>query len=599
MLNRRAFLEAIGAGAAAAFAARCAASAGLPARRRPNIVLFMVDDMGWQDTSVPFLYKDGKPVRTRLNRRYRTPAMEALAAEGSVFTNAYGCPICSPSRCSLLSGMNAARHRVTCWTLGVDQKSRLESSGEGLRSPRWAANGLQPPATEPSGACQPPWRTGADGRFFQPPFDSAAGRIPYSMAAPYTNARSFVQVLREHGYHTIHCGKAHWGAGSTNYGKPFDSAPSSPGADPRAFGFDVNIAGCEVGGPYSYRGDAHYGNRGGYRQFATPGLDENNYYGRNVFLTDALTDMAVRELERHAGANPSSPFFLYMSHYAVHAPLSNDRAWDASRSANPDPSADAGNPDPRDGLAWNAMERNYANLVKGIDDSLASIMAALKRLGIERDTLVMFMSDNGGLSVSGRLARANEPLRAGKGSCYEGGMRVPCIVRWPGEVPRAAVAEPVIIEDFFPTILAAAGISDFGRLAQTPEGVFADGPLAQVVDGENFLPVAKGERRTVRASGGERPLLWHYPHCWGEGFPGAEYHFYTALRLGRWKLVYQHGDRSFELYDLETDIGEERNVATAHPDTVARMRREMSRLLRERRAQMPVVAETGERVPLP
>jgi len=600
MTSRREFIKTFGAGAVWLVAERCLSGAGAAFGKRPNIVLFMVDDMGWQDMSLPFLYKNGIPVETRLNRRYRTPNMEAMSREGALFTSAYACPICSPSRCSLLSGMNAARHRVTCWTLGVDQKSRLESASEGLRAPRWAVNGLQPEGTNPTGSCQPPWRTGADGKFLQPEFGSPDGNVPFKMDAPYTNAKSFVNVLHDAGYFTIHCGKAHWGSGDTDYGKPDDMKPATPGADPRAFGFDVNIAGCESGGPLNYRGDSHYGNLGGYARFATPGLDENGYYERNVFLTDALTDEALRTVESHVRECPDQPFYLYLSHYALHSPLSNACAWDASRSDSPDMTADSRNPYPDDGLAWNEIERNYATLVKGMDDSLGAVMAKLRELGIERDTLVVFMADNGGLSIIDRPWQSNEPLRAGKGSCYEGGIREPCIVRWPGRIPEGRVVdEPVIIEDFFPTLLEAAGIADAGRLAETPEGVFEDGPLKQVVDGESFLAVATGERETVRASGEERALLWHYPHCWCEGIPESEYNFYTALRLGKWKLVYQHSDRSFELYDLDADIGERNDLSSAHPDIVARLRKVMGRLLRERRAQMPILESTGLPLPYP
>jgi arylsulfatase A-like enzyme len=599
-MTRRTFLKSAGAMAAWLAAQKCFAFSSAASGRRPNIVLFMVDDMGWQDTSLPFLYREGRPVRTRLNNRYRTPNMEALAKGGAVFTSAYASPVCSPSRCSLMSGMNAARHRVTCWTLGVDQPDRLESSGEGLCSPRWAVNGLQPSGTLPRGSCQPPWRTDDEGKFRQPRLRTTEGAIPYKMNAPYTNARTFVEALHDAGYFTIHCGKAHWGAGNTDYGKADDMAPSTPGADPRAFGFDVNIAGCESGGPRNYRGDAHYGNRGGYARFATPGLDENGYYERNVFLTDALTDKALRTMESHVRERPDQPFYLYLSHYALHSPLSNGCAWDASRSASLDANADPLNPDPKDGLRWNETERNYATLIKGMDDSLGAVMARLRELGIERDTLVLFMADNGGLAVYDRDWQANEPLRAGKGSGYEGGVREPCIVSWPGRVPSGRVTdEPIAMEDFYPTILEAAGVLDLGPLAETPEGVFSDGPLRQVVDGESFLKVALGERETVRTSGEARGILWHYPHHWCEGLPESEYNFYTALRLGRWKLVYRHADRSFELYDLETDLGERNNVAAQNPEVALKLRSEMARLLRERRAQMPILQTTGRPLPYP
>ena len=597
MLSRRSFLQTLGLGLGGLAATQAGGS--VPARR-PNIVLFLVDDMGWQDTSLPFLYHDDQPVVTRLNRRYDTPAMEALARDGMLFTDAYAHAICSPSRCSLMSGMNAARHRVTCWTLRVDQPDRLDSRGEGLRSPRWSVNGLQPPGTLPAGACQPPWRTDARRKFVQPPLQAEAGRVPYRLSHPYTCAKTLPALLREAGYCTIHCGKAHWGSGSQNYGLLHDNAPVTPGADPRAFGFDVNIAGCENGAPRNYRGDRHYGNLGGYKRFAVPGLDENNHYENNDFLTDALTAESLRAVERHVRGQPNQPFFLYLAHYALHSPLDNNAAWDASRSDSPRLADDTRNPDPNDGLPWNEAERNYATLVKGMDDSLAALRAKLEILGVAQDTLILFMADNGGLAVAGRFPDANEPLRAGKGSCYEGGVREPMIACWPGKIASGAICqEPILIEDFFPTILEVAGIPSAKGLAETPAGIHDDGILRQTVDGESFLPVLLGKRSTIRADGAPRPLLWHYPHCWGAEFPESEYHFFSALRLGDWKLIYQHGTRAFELYDLRHDLGETCDLAKEYPDVVLRLRREMGRLLRERRAQMPLSLDSGEPVPWP
>ena len=619
MVSRRGFLGMLGFGAGA-LAARPLMGQGTPADTAggasatgPNIVLFLVDDMGWQDTSVPFYYRKGQAVVTRLNERYghgkdetypnqnerRTPNMERLAAQGMVFSNAYACAVCSPSRCSLMSGMNAARHRVTDWTLRVDDDGRFSSNGEGLFPPRWAANGLQPPGTKATGSCQPPWCQDGNGKYFQPKFGSAEGAVAYEMTMPFMNALTFPQVLKDAGYHTIHVGKAHWGSGNGPYNNQTKKV-TSPGADPRAFGFDVNIAGCEIGGPNNYRGDAGYGNLSDGNQFMTPGLDENNYYGNgnNVFLTDALTTEALKALDQ-AKTN-GKPFYLYMAHYAIHSPLDNARAWDASRSASTTLDADTKNPNPNDGLDWDAEERNYGTLIKGMDDSLGKLLDWLKANGELDNTLFVFMADNGGLSVSGRLANANAPARAGKGSCYEGGTREPLIVAWPGKIRAGSVShEPVIIEDFYPTLLAAAGVAVPGedQLATTD---YEGEKVKQVIDGESFLPVLLGQRATVREDGAARPLLWHYPNKWGEGPNGKAYNFYSALRLGRWKLIYQHSDRSFELYDLEEDISESRNLAARYPAKVEELRKTMGALLRERGAQMPHVGSAnGAVVPWP
>lgn len=190
------------AGAAAQQAsAQAAAAAG-----RPNIILFMVDDMGWQDTSLPFWSE-----RTFYNDRYETPNMERLARQGVMFTQAYACSLSSPTRCSLMTGSNAARHRVTNWTLrkGVT----TDAVDDRLAFPEWNCNGIA---------------------------QSEGTDLTYV-------GTSFVDLLRAGGYHTIHCGKAHWGAIDT------------PGENPHHFGFEVNIAGHAAGGPATYLSERNYG----------------------------------------------------------------------------------------------------------------------------------------------------------------------------------------------------------------------------------------------------------------------------------------------------------------------------------------------------
>lgn len=211
--------------------------------KRPNLILFLVDDMGWQDTSLPFWREeDGTPKPTFLNKRYRTPNMEALGKQGMVFTNAYAQPICSPSRCSLMSGMNSARHRVTNWTLLRDQTT--DAGHQALKAPAdWSVNGIQPAGTRASGTTHLPL---------------TEEKIQYRMEKPFTQVLGLPALLKKQGYTTIHCGKAHFGSKNT------------PGANPRLFGFDYNIAGTEIGGPADYRGSRKYGTG----NFHVRGLDE-------------------------------------------------------------------------------------------------------------------------------------------------------------------------------------------------------------------------------------------------------------------------------------------------------------------------------------
>lgn len=237
---------------------------------RPNIILFLVDDMGWQETSVPFYSET-----TGLNERYRTPNMERLAEMGVKFTQAYACAISSPSRASLMSGMNAARHRVTNWTLNYNTKTDAGSSV--IQLPDWNYNGIQPAATATD-------------------HDLANG----------TPVTSLPQILHDNGYYTIHCGKAHFGSMTTS------------GADPLTMGFDKNIAGGANGGPGSYLAENEYGSG----SFHVSGLEK--YYGTGTFLTEALTIEALDALKTHLESEPEQPFYLYMAHYAIHSPYDAD-----------------------------------------------------------------------------------------------------------------------------------------------------------------------------------------------------------------------------------------------------------------------------------
>lgn len=496
-----------------AFGALAVLSGGAVAQERPNIVLFMVDDMGWQDTSVPFWTE-----RTALNERYETPNMERLARQGMLFTQAYASPISSPSRCSLLTGAGAPRHRVTNWTFHYGQMT--DEADDTVLPPDWNYNGV----------CQDPG-------------------IPNTFLA-----RSFVDILRENGYHTIHCGKAHWGAQTT------------PGEDPLHFGFEVNIAGHAGGGPATYLSERNFGHEADgrpYSDFAVPGLEK--YWGTGTFLTEALTREAIAALE----ATGSEPFFLYMSHYAVHVPIDRDMRYFEKYRAK--------------GLS--EKEAAYASLVEGMDESLGEILGWLDRSGKARNTIVIFMSDNGGYATGTYwrdepLYTQNAPLRSGKGSLLEGGIREPMIVRWPGVVEEGSRCDSyLIIEDFYPSILEMAGIRSYD--------------VPQKVDGISFVPMLKGKGDTSLG----RALVWNYPHIWGNTGPGIDMN--CSIREGDWKLIYYYKTGKKELYDIRHDIGEENDLSAAHPGLVRRLSRKLGRKLRFMKAQRPSWKENGEPCPWP
>ncbi|WP_136468328.1 sulfatase [Flagellimonas onchidii] len=479
----------------------------------PNIVLFFVDDMGWQDTSVPFWDK-----KTPFNQRYITPNMERLAKDGMKFTQAYSTAVCSPTRVSLMTGMNAARHRVTNWTLKKDVLKPMEVNHKTLDFPMWNVNGMSPVEGD----------------------DRAVHATPLP------------QVLKDAGYFTIHSGKAHFGAIGT------------PGEAPLKLGFDINIAGHAAGAPESYYGLQNFGNgKEGKEIWAVPGLEQ--YHGKDIYLTEAITQEALKSLDEAVAKE--QPFFLYMAHYAVHTPIMGDDRFLQKYLEK----------------ELDITEAKYASMIEGMDKSLGDIMDYLEEKNLDENTIILFMSDNGGLSAvarGGERHTHNKPLASGKGSAYEGGIREPMLVKWPGAVePNSTNEGYLIIEDFYPTILEMAGV-------QNPK-------LAQVVDGKSFVPLLT-EKETNTS---DRPLFWHYPNEWGPDGPGVGAS--STVRKGDWKLIYFHEDQRIELFNLKTDIGETKNVSSEHPEIVGELSKILSDHLRNVNAQMPSYKNTGEAVPYP
>lgn len=489
----------------------------------PNIIMFLVDDMGWQDTSVPF-YNDEL---TPLNKRFVTPNMERMAQMGVRFTEAYACAVSSPTRCSLMSGMNASRHRVTNWTLELNEKT--DEPSDMITLPEWNYNGIQPDSTE--------------------------GKINNSTAIT-----SLPQILRENGYWTIHCGKAHFGARTT------------PGANPINMGFDVNIAGGANGAPGSYLGTKNFGEGS---RFAVQGLEK--YYGQDIFITEALTREALTEMEKAVKMN--KPFYLYMSHYAVHTPYDDDKRFSDKYRGKYDEQLKTG---------LNENEAKYAALVEGMDKSLGDILDYLQRNPeVAKNTILLFMSDNGGQGLSNvRQGVANRdqnyPARGGKGSAFMGGVREPMMVYWPGVTkPDTECDQRVIIEDFYPTILEMAGVKKY--------------KTHQVVDGVSFTDVLMNPEKRK-----DRVLVWHFPNLWGESQNLEEgYGAYSAIMKGDYHLIYTWETRQLRLYNVKEDIGEQHDLAQAMPDKVKELAAELSDYLRERDAQRPSLKATDEVIPFP
>jgi arylsulfatase A-like enzyme len=476
--------------------------AGAATNRQPNILFFFVDDMGWQDTSEPFHTE-----KTKLNDRYHTPHMERLAREGMKFRQAYACALCSPSRVSLMTGMNAARHMVTNWTLRKNRQP--DRRHPRVRAAAWNLNGMSP--------------------------SPGVARTVHAVALP--------MLLRRAGYRTIHCGKAHFGAQGT------------PGENPLNLGFDVNIAGHAPGGPGSYYGKYNFSAawRNADRIWDVPGLDQ--YHGQDIYLTEALTREAIKAVEQ--AVRDDTPFYLYMSHYAIHAPWEkDDRFYDKYLQAG-----------------WQGLPATYASMIEGMDKSLGDLLDCLARNDIVDNTVVVFMTDNG----QPKQVPRNEPLRGHKLTPYEGGVRVPLIVKWPGVTRPDSVCDDryVIIEDIFPTFLEIAGVRQYEQVGGK-------------VDGISFVPLLRGHGEYPT----DRPIYWHFPNTYDQ--PP-----YSSVRAGDWKLIYHHVTRKLELFNLEQDLSERNDLSQREQDKTRQLTEMLSNFLRETKARMTVDAATNEPVEYP
>ena len=336
------------------------------------------------------------------------------------------------------------------------------------------------------------------------------------------------EALKAHGYKTAFLGKWHLGEDEKYW--------------PEHQGFDINVGGWAVGSP-----------RGGYfAPFENPRLRD---YPKGAHLPKVLTDEAVDILDRYR----DDRFLLYLAFYSVHTPLqgrddliakykAKRATWLASDEPEFGPEEQAWPVDKPRRVRIRQCHPTYAAMVEAMDEQIGRVLDKLEMLGIDDRTAVFLMSDNGGLSTSEGLPTSNFPLRGGKGWLYEGGIREPFLVRWPGVAPAGAKCDvPVISTDFYPTILDMAGLPPRND---------------QHRDGVSLAPLMKGGTSIDRDA-----IYWHYPHYGNQGgFPGG------AIRMGDWKLIERFEDGRVHLYNLRLDIGEREDLAFAHPERVAQMR---------------------------
>jgi arylsulfatase A len=351
------------------------------------------------------------------------------------------------------------------------------------------------------------------------------------------DTRTIASTLRPARYVSALIGKWHLG-GSREFGGPKEAE----GSLPLRFGFDVNIGGSHYGQPPDYFFPYQRKGQGEtiYRLPDLPGGREGEY------LTDRLTDEAESFIEQ----NQRRPFFLYLAHYAVHTSIGN------RLQARPKTIAKfAAKVDPR------AAQKNpvYAAMVESMDESVGRVLAKLEELRLTDRTVVLFTSDNGGY----HQMTAQLPLRGGKSQAYEGGIRVPFIVRWPGMVKAGTVSEtPVTSVDFFPTICEIAHVKPEPR---------------HKVDGLSLVPVLTQKGQLQRDA-----IFWHYPHY------NASTNPYGIVRQGDFKLIESYEDGRIELYNLKTDIGEKDNLAVAQGDRGRDMHKLLVNWRKEVGAQMPL-----------
>lgn len=337
---------------------------------------------------------------------------------------------------------------------------------------------------------------------------------------------TIAEILRENGYKTAHIGKWHLTPRSEHL------AVTEP-YYPEHNGFDINVAGNQWGAP-----------PGGYflpNRLDLPGADEGEY------LTHELTDRAIGIIEDWQ----DDPFFIYFPYYNVHTPIQapKDRTAYFQKYVQP-------------GMLH--TDAKYAAMVEAVDQSIGRLRTKLKELGLDKNTTLILTGDNGGLDRNGRPTD-NAPLRAGKGSAYEGGVKVPGVVLVPGSTTRGISNEPIITVDIFPTLLDIADIP-------------APASLASVLDGKSLLPLLENPKAQLDRDA----IYFHYPHYHSGG---AVPH--SAIRTRDWKLIHFLDDNHTELYNLKDDISESSDLSLSYPEKTIKLLTQLDDWRRSVNAQMP------------
>lgn len=441
---------------------------------------------------------------------YESPNIDQLANEGMLFTDAYASStVCSPSRSGIMTGQNPVRTGITDWIVGLQN-----------------TKGPQP-----------------DQKLLPQQFSFNLD----------TSEITIAEALKKAGYATCYSGKWHLGL--------------TPEYWPLNQGFDYNYGGWAAGNPWAG------GMNGYFSPYHNPRLSDGP---KGEFLTDRLTTETIKFIKRET--KNRTPFFAFLSFYAVHERIQAKEKYirkfkqkaalmglDTLTRFIRDSSAS--HPGWMPVLNERMVQSNpiYAGLIYSVDENVGRIMTILKELRIEKNTIVVFTSDNGGLSTTRNAPTTNYPLRYGKGWTYEGGTRVPLIIKWPGNITAGTVCHfPVVNTDLYPTFLQMAG------LPLMPE---------QHADGVSLVPLLKGEKTIDQPC-----IFWHYPHYHGGGEAPS-----SAMREGDWKLIQYYEDNHIELYNLRMDIEERRDLAHIFPQRAARMSELLNNWKRQAHAKIPAL----------
>ncbi len=450
---------------------------------KPNILIILVDDLGWADLSI---------YGSKFNE---TPYLNQLALNGLKFNYGYATsPVCSPSRASLMTGKYPSKTGVTDWIPGRSEDGKIRLY-EKIKTPPTA---------------------------FQLPLEE----------------KTIAEFALENGYQTFFAGKWHLGEEEKYW--------------PQHQGFQVNIGGWGKGSPYGKINDTM---GGFFVPYKNPTITDGPV---GEYLTDRLTNDCIAFLENKKNA----PFFLMYSMYAVHNPMQAPKALvqkyqikqkkfdikDVDRFAKDEDWM-------RSEAGWKRrlVQDNplYAAMIENMDWNIGRLFNKLKELKIDDNTLIVFTSDNGGLSTAEGSNTTNDPLRGGKGWLYEGGIRVPFIMYWKGKIQAGTQSDlPVTLADIYTTCATLINPT-FKK--------------SKIIDGENIFSLLVNSTKNMN-----RPIFWYYPHYSNQGGKPS-----AALRKGNYKLIYYYEDQSLELFDLSKDVSEKNDISKNNKNLVVKLRKQL------------------------